>query len=166
MMISSKARGKRQPVLGRRLYRSAVLGAIAMAVAACGSGDASTGGGAGDQPWLHVTPTWASLYDGYFGPSGAASCTGGSTCHSSAGQTGVTASNFICPDKDGCYASLMGASHLVRMQDAMDAGATPFLGKLRQVSGTGKMPSNSSFVFQPQDIDVIKAWITKGAKND
>jgi len=30
----------------------------------------------------------------------------------------------------------------------------------------GRMPSGSTFVFQPQDIDVITAWIAKGASND
>ncbi len=148
--------------------RAAVLGLLLLAPPACSSGDASTGGGAdaGDQPWLRIEPTWASIYAGYFGPSGVASCTGGATCHSSPDQSGATASNFICADRDGCYASLTGISHLILAQDVMDPAKTKLLGRLRQAGGMGKMPSDSTFVFQPQDIDVLEAWIAKGAKND
>ncbi|MEP7125250.1 MAG: hypothetical protein ABJE95_30245 [Byssovorax sp.] len=143
---------------------------MAIALVACGSGESTTGGAggadAGSEPWLHITPTWASIYGGYFGPAGVAGCANGSTCHSTADQSGAVASNFICPDKDACYASLMGTSHLIRATDAMNPGATPFLAKLRQLTGMGRMPSNSTFVFQSEDIDVLKAWIAKGAKND
>ncbi len=138
------------------------------AVTGCSSGDSATGGGgdAGAQPWLNVEPTWSSIYAGYFGPAGVASCSSGSTCHTSLDQSGGTASNFICPDKDGCYTSLLGTSHLIRATDAMDPAKTPFLAKLRQTTGMGKMPSNSTFVFQSGDLDVLEAWIGKGANND
>lgn len=140
---------------------------FAVTATACSSGDSATGGGAdaGDQPWLRIKPTWESIYAGYFGPSGVASCVG-STCHTSSEETGATASNFLCADKDGCYASLLGASHLIRAQDVMSPQATPLLAKLRQATGKGRMPSNSTFVFQPQDIDVLTSWIAKGAAND
>jgi hypothetical protein len=148
--------------------RSAVFGLIAIATAACSSGDSATGGGAdaGDQPWLRIKPTWDSIYTGYFGPSGVGSCSNGTTCHTTADKSGVIASNFTCVDKDGCYASLTGASHLLRTQDAMNPAATPLFPKLRQVAGMGTMPSNSTFVFQAEDIKVLEAWIAKGAKND
>ena len=141
---------------------------IAVVMTACSSGD-STGGGGGDagaQPWLTIKPTWDSIYAGYFGPSGVASCANGSTCHTTPDTSGVIASNFSCTDKDACYASLMGASHLIRAQDPMDPAATPFLSKLRQKTGMGRMPSNSTFLFQPEDVDVLKTWIGHGAKND
>ncbi len=154
----------------KRVFSSRVfvLGLIALAAAACSSGDSATGGGAdaGDQPWLRIKPTWASIYDGYFGPSGVASCSNGSTCHTTPDTSGVVASNFSCTDKDACYASLHGASHLIRSQDPMDPAATPLLAKLRQNTGMGRMPSNSMFLFQPQDVDVLKTWIGNGAKND
>jgi hypothetical protein len=143
-----------------------VLGLIAVTITACSSGDSATGGGAGAEPWLTIKPTWDSIYTGYFGPSGVASCSTGSTCHTSLDQSGGTASNFVCPDKDACYASLMGNSHLIRAADVMDPAKTPFLAKLRQTTGSGRMPSSSKFVFQSGDIDVLEAWITKGAKND
>ncbi len=141
---------------------------IALGASACSSGDSGTGGGgdAGAQPWLTIKPTWDSIYAGYFGPSGVASCANGTTCHTTADKSGVIASNFACTDKDACYASLMGASHLIRAQDPMDPAATPLLAKLRQNTGTGKMPSNSTFLFQPEDIGVLEKWIGKGAKND
>ena len=69
-------------------------------------------------------------------------------------------------DKDACYASLIGASHLIRPQDPMDPAATPLLAKLRQNGGMGRMPSNSTFLFHPEDVEVLKAWIGNGAKND
>lgn len=147
---------------------SAILGFLALAASACSSGDSTTGGAAdaGDEPWLRIKPTWDSIYAGYFGPSGVASCTGGAACHSSSDQSGATASNFICPDKDSCFTSLTGISHLILAQDVLDPASTKLLGRLRQNSGTGKMPGDSTFVFQPQDIDVLEAWIAKGAKND
>jgi hypothetical protein len=153
--------------LRARPARAAILAGIAAAIIGCGSGSASSGGG-GDagQPWLHLQPRWASLYDGYFGPSGVASCANGSTCHSTLAETGGTASNFICPDKDACFTSLTGASHLIRTQDVMDPASTPFLHKLRQAGGSGRMPSNSTFTFQPEDIDLLQQWIGEGAKND
>jgi hypothetical protein len=148
--------------------RAVVFGLIAVAAAACSSGDSATGGGAdaGDQPWLRIKPTWDSIYTGYFGPSGVAGCANGSTCHTTADKSGVIASNFSCTDKAACYASLMGASHLIRSQDVMDPAATPLFSKLRQNTGMGTMPSDSTFVFQSQDIDVLKTWIGNGAKND
>ena len=162
----------RTPAVPQRLaLRASRLAAlfllIAVAAAACSSGNSATGGGADaeDQPWMRIKPTWDSIYTGYFGPSGVASCAG-STCHTSSEESGATASNFICADKDKCYSSLLGTSHLIRAQDVMDPQATPLLAKLRQVTGKGRMPSNSTFVFQPQDIDVLEAWIAKGASND
>ena len=141
---------------------------IAVVATACSSGDSATGGGgdAGAQPWLSIKPTWDSIYTGYFGPSGVASCASGATCHTTADKSGVIASNFTCTDKDACYASLVGSSHLIRSQDPMDPAATPLLAKLRQPTGMGKMPSNSTFVFHSGDVDVLEAWIAKGAKND
>jgi len=169
--LSSSSRGA--PALGRRTrtfasWRTVVCCFIAVAAAACSSGDSATGGGAdaGDQPWLRIKPTWDSIYAGYFGPAGVASCSNGSTCHTTADKSGVIASNFACVDKNACYASLLGASHLIRAQDPMDPAATPLLAKLRQNTGMGKMPSNSTFLFQTQDIDVLKTWIGNGAKND
>lgn len=165
--------GRSTPTAGRcraasPLWRAVIFGLFTVATAACGSGDSATGGGAdaGDQPWLRIKPTWDSIYAGYFGPSGVASCSNGSTCHTTADKSGVIASNFACIDKNGCYASLLGASHLIRSQDAMDPAATPFLSKLRQNTGMGRMPSNSTFLFQPEDVDVLKTWIGNGAKND
>jgi hypothetical protein len=148
--------------------RRVAVGLVAVILTACSSGDSSTGGGAdaGAQPWLTIKPTWDSIYTGYFGPAGVASCSTGSTCHTSLDQSGGTASNFVCPDKDACYTSLLGASHLIRAQDVMDPAKTPFLSKLRQTTGAGRMPSNSMFVFQTGDVDVLEAWIGNGAKND
>jgi hypothetical protein len=119
-----------------------------------------------DQPWLRIDSTWTSIYDGYLGPSGVGSCSKGAACHVKPDDTGSVSSKFICADKDGCYVSLTGTSGLVRTQDIMNPAATPFLAKLRQEGGAGKMPSESTFVFQPEDIDVLSTWISKGAKND
>jgi hypothetical protein len=150
-------------------WRPLAFALLAVAAAACGSGDSATGGGAdagADQPWLRIKPTWDSIYAGYFGPSGVASCANGSTCHTTADKSGVIASNFACVDKDACYASLNGSSHLIRAQDPMDPAATPLLAKLRQKGGMGRMPSSSTFVFQPEDVQVLETWIGNGAKND
>jgi hypothetical protein len=151
-------------VIFRRAVAIVALGAFA-AVAACGPAE-STSGGTTDGTWTHVTPQWSSIYEGYFGPSGAASCTGGASCHSTLDTSGGVASNFTCASKDDCYASLTGLSHLVRSQDPSDPTSTPLLAKLRTTTGSGRMPSSSDFVFQPEDIDVLVAWISKGAKND
>ncbi|MFO0757213.1 MAG: hypothetical protein U0359_12030 [Byssovorax sp.] len=145
-----------------------VCAALLLPLGACGSGGSSGAGGAGgtDEPWTRAKPTWSSLYDVYFGPSGVAACTGGSTCHSDINQSGDIASNFVCPDKDACYTSLTGISHLVRPQDLSAPASAPLFAKLRQKTGAGKMPSDSSFVFAPEDIDVMTRWIEDGAKND
>lgn len=144
----------------------AVLAAIALASSACSSRDSTGGADAGDEPWLRAQATWTSLFDVYFGPSGVAACSGGSTCHNSMDQTGAVASNFICPDKESCFQSLTGTSSLVRSQDGANPSATPLLHKLRTPGGSGSMPSNSTFTFQPQDFDVIESWIAKGAPDD
>ncbi|MEO7330694.1 MAG: hypothetical protein ABI193_19115 [Minicystis sp.] len=138
-----------------------------LGLSACSSTDPGTGdGGVEDQPWLRIDPTWSSIYDGYFGPTGVGSCSSGKGCHTSADDAGTKASNFLCVDKDGCHASLTGTSNLVRPSDVKDPTRAPLLGKLRQAGGKGKMPSSSAFVFHPEDISVLEAWIAKGANND
>jgi hypothetical protein len=147
----------------------ALSGLLLLLAAACGGGGAAVGtGGAGgaDQPWLRATPTWSSIYTVYFGPAGVASCAGASGCHTTLDQAGGVASNFACPDQDGCYSSITGLSHLVRDKDLSAPASAPLLAKLRQSTGSGRMPSSSTFVFQPEDIDVLTQWIAAGAKND
>jgi hypothetical protein len=148
-----------------RIRGLALSALVALALPACSGGDTS-GSDAGDEPWLRASATWTSLYDVYFGPAGVGSCSTASGCHLSADQAGSISSNFTCADKDACYLSLTGSSHLVSSADASDPASAQLFLKLRQNTGTGRMPSMSTFVFQPQDIEVMKTWIGKGAKND
>ena len=144
----------------------------AAALAACGGSDttgatSTSGGGAGgSEPWQRATPAWSSIYEVYFGPSGVAACGGATACHGSAQQSGSIASNFVCADKDACYASLIGASHLVKLADVASPEKASLFLKLRQPNNTGRMPSSSKFVFEAGDVAVLEDWIAKGAKND
>jgi hypothetical protein len=152
---------------GATVFQSTMAVCLAAAFCACGSsGEGAGGGDAGNEPWQHATPTWSSIYEIYFGPSGAAACSTGANCHAAADQSGVIASNFLCADKASCYQSLTGASNLVGTQDISNPSAARLLRDLRQSGGPGTMPLQSTFVFAPQDIDVIKTWIGQGAKND
>ena len=145
-----------------RAARALVAG-LALLVTACGSGSATPGG---DGAPVITAATWTSIYADALAPAAKASCTGGSTCHSSLAQAGGTVSNFICTDKAGCYASLKGDSRLVRAQDTANPAASPLVRELRKAGGVGKMPKDSPFVFQTEDIQRIEDWIAAGAKDD
>jgi len=147
----------------RTSLRPLLLGLLLLTASACGD---TTEGAAVDQPWTRIDPLWTSIYDGYLGPEGVASCSRGTTCHAKPEETGSVASKFVCGDQAGCYASLTGSSNLIRPQDIANPSGAPFLAKLRTPGGAGKMPSDSSFVFQVGDIGVLESWISKGANND
>lgn len=129
-------------------------------------GSSSSSGGTGGSAPLPPA-TWASLYTDYFGPTGKASCSGGSDCHLTATATGAVVSNLVCADKDGCFATFTGASHLVRpATDVSNPSGASIFKELRQAGKTGRMPLKSTFTFSPSDIDQISGWISRGAKND
>ena len=112
-----------------------------------------------------AAPTWTSIYNGAFaakGPSGCAAI----DCHGSASNAAYVVSNFACPNRDDCYASVTGASHLVRPEDAANPAGAQLLHSIRQAGNKGRMPLGNTFTFQPDDITRIEAWIAAGAKND
>ena len=133
--------------------------AASLALLGCGSGSVPSEG-------IPGPTTWTAIYTDYFASGAAASCSG-SDCHGAAGQSGVTVSKFVCAEKDACYASITGDSHLVmESQDKADPAKARLLTTLRQESNKGKMPSSSTFVFYPTDVTRLEAWISDGAKND
>ena len=111
-------------------------------------------------------PTWPTIYADYFGPSSVPSCGMNSGCHDSLTAIGGIASNFVCVDQAGCYASLTGLSHLVRPQDTSAPAGAPLFRALRQADGRGRMPSGSTYTFRGVDIARMQAWIAMGAPSD
>ena len=96
------------------------------------------------------------------GPSGCAAI----DCHGSMANAAFVVSNFACVSKDDCYASVTGASHLVRPGDDANPAAAQLLHSIRQASNKGRMPPGNSFTFQSEDVARIEAWIAAGAKSD
>ena len=111
--------------------------------------------------------TWTGIYADYFGPTGTAACAGAG-CHTSVDQPGYIVSNFICPDKDTCYTSLVGKSKMVLPTDYVNPTKSKLMRNLRQAGNAGKMPSGSGagFTFSTADAARIASWIAGGAKND
>jgi hypothetical protein len=150
-----------------------LLGLISMALFGCVSAtetvtgetpllvDPCQGGGA------NAGNRWQDLYACYFGPSGQASCGSRNGCHGAPDQLGARASNFVCgPTAEACWNGVTAA--FIPKGGLTDAGITAketvLYGTLRKSDGTGLMPLNSTYVFQPADLVRIADWIEQGAQ--
>jgi hypothetical protein len=113
---------------------------------------------------------WQDLYACYFGPSGQASCGSRNGCHGAPDQLGARASSFVCgPTAEACWRGMTAG--------IVPAGGTPdgspvtakqtvLYGTLRKSDGSGLMPLNSPYVFQPADLARIADWLEHGAQNN
>lgn len=121
--------------------------------------------------------TWTGLYDDFFGPAGKASC-GKSGCHSKDGDDGETATKaagkpgFVCrPDKNDCYARMVGAGLAITSVPAGATGESAILHvSLRHTrsdcKARGNMPLDKSYTFTAADMKRVRLWLEAGAKND
>lgn len=117
--------------------------------------------------------TWISLYEDCFGPGkGAANC-GAAGCHAQPGTGGGDV--WVCgATKDSCYQGIRAQAHpplaaVVSLDVPPDE--TRLLKILRKASPDGGtdtfMPQGQyNYVFTPQDLARIRAWIAAGALND
>lgn len=116
--------------------------------------------------------TWSAIYAEFFAPSAPASCAGDGKCHGSAAESGAKGSGgFICPDKDTCRTSMLGAPELVAAKDFTAPEKSYLVLTLRRCrAGTtqgGSMPKRpANYVFSLKAIDRIQTWIKNGAPND
>jgi hypothetical protein len=118
--------------------------------------------------------TWTSLYTDFFGPSGAAKCSGDGTCHGDKTQAGaVSSGGYVCgPDKAACRASLLDpGTGLVQLpHDQADPSLSGLVQELRRrkPDGTvvGLMPKRPACIFEQAAIDRVQTWIKNGAPDD
>jgi hypothetical protein len=111
---------------------------------------------------------WTDLYRDYFGPTGAASCTGNNVCHGDSTQPGAMASDFICgDDPDTCYMGLTSVmAGLVQATTPGNEATTSLELVLRQTTGNGTMPKEPMYTFSVGDIARISAWLAAGHPNN
>jgi hypothetical protein len=118
---------------------------------------------------------WQDLYACYFGPTGvgAGGCgspgSGGLTCH---GVGGAGTAFFTCPpmsDPTPCWTGMMN----VASGGTSDPTMTTLYNGLRKPEAIDMMMTinnmplvPTSVVFQPADLERIKAWIKGGALNN
>ncbi len=169
-----------------RAYASLVLGSlVAVSVAACA--EASSDTAVGGTPRFDPTPpppptnaptpnadsgagvTFTDLYRDFFGPTGAASCAGGSAgCHGAKGDPGGGV--FVCADnKAECRTSIAGLASGASFQESFlfsilrkDATLAP-----SPPLGTNRMPKNpKTYAFDKAGMDRIGAWVAAGSKDD
>lgn len=116
---------------------------------------------------------WSDLYRDIFGPTGrAGSCSFRSNCHGSPDGDGAKSGSGIeCFDEKGCRKSFFDKGLVSAANATAPEQAVLFarLLRLRQPDGrvTGFMPdSPSNYLFSPQCLDRMKAWIRDGATDD
>jgi len=119
--------------------------------------------------------TWTSLFNDYFGPSGAGSCSKeAGNCHGGLQEPGATASGgYVCAaDKDACLASLLSSSTLL-VQIPHDTSKPDDSGLVQELrrqradgSVVGLMPKRPVCVFTAAAITRIDTWISAGAQNN
>lgn len=159
---------------------------IMAAAAACsGSDDPVKGGeltdagkeatappGPEEGPCIGSGTKWSDLYRDVFGPTGRpGSCSFQASCHGSEDGDGVLAGGIRCFDAKGCRQSFLELG-LVGTGDATaPEQATLFTRVLRHRTEDGSvagfMPAApSSYLFAPQCLDRMKAWVAGGVKDD
>jgi hypothetical protein len=107
--------------------------------------------------------TWADFYTCFFGPSGVANCSQGSTCHGPGGQGSGT---WLCgATSSECWT---GIQMVIGSTSPM---ATQLYSGLRKPDGSGlnNMPlqgvnGKGPYVFTNDDLQRIRTWIQGGAK--
>ena len=138
--------------------------AASLALAAFAGGAACSGASDGG---IDGPSTWRAIYADYLAPDASAGCGGTqSGCHSNATDTGAIVSNFVCADQATCYTSLTMTSGLLIAEDQANPSGSKFITDLRQDNGSGKMPKDSTFVFQAIDLARIDQWVKNGAHDD
>lgn len=126
--------------------------------------------------------TWSDLYRDYFGPTGAASCAGNGACHGAVGKPGYLASDYLCSDKDQCWASLRDKdpvptnnSGLIKDSDLAAPDASQLLARElrhdeKQPDGStkrvGSMPKTPQYKFTETGYGRIRDWMKAGGNND
>jgi hypothetical protein len=113
--------------------------------------------------------TWSDLYGDLFGSSGRASCAGtGTACHASPTSKGSVPTKFVCADETECRESMRGAANMVKDTDVAKPENSLLVAILRKRESDGSVqgtqPKSPLFVFHPDSIDRIKAWIASGAE--
>lgn len=130
---------------------------------------------------------WQDLYACYFGPTGKASCASQGICHGAPDQLGAQFSSFVCgPSKDACWQGMTAAGSIVPAGGTKDGTETILYGSLRKQDGSGLMPCSpvitplpdgganttcggsaaGNYVFTPDDLARIVAWIQEGAQDN
>jgi hypothetical protein len=118
--------------------------------------------------------TFTSLYNDYFGPSGAAACRGTGACHGDPSQPGFMASGgYQCPDpgdagaaaaKQTCYNAMVNVSKIAVPNDPTGG---ELLSIIRKQSGGGRMPRTPcTYSFSQKGVKRITDWINSGAQNN
>jgi hypothetical protein len=108
--------------------------------------------------------TWADLYTCFFGPSGLANCSQGTTCHSAGGQ-GI--GFWVCgATSSECW---QGIQKVVGSTDPMATQLYSGLRKTIAPLGLNNMPlsgigGRGPYVFTNDDLQRIRTWIQGGAK--
>jgi len=129
------------------------------------AGAAAEGGAFNPSEFDVGTVRWDDLYASYFGPDGVASCTAQTVCHGNPAQTGAHASGFICGTTSAsCWQSLSSA--LIGADGTKGLTSTYLYTVLRKSDGTGTMPYQSSYTFQPEDLARINSWVESGSPDD
>jgi hypothetical protein len=125
--------------------------------------------------------TWTYLYNCYFGPTGAASCSAQSECHASSGSLGAQVGyNFVCGSTaDTCWHGMTGSSPPIVPKGATNPTKTLFYSAIHKssVANVTSMsnnmplmnyanPTQPAYTFTPSDLACIEGWITAGAQED
>lgn len=123
--------------------------------------------------------TWRGLYRDFFGRTAVSSCAAPGGCHGAAGQSGASASGFICGDVETCWQTMRTAKHprknvaLVEDAATADPASAQLFKVLRFVRPDNTLAANegmpltpADFAFQPAQIERMQAWMRAGAKND
>ena len=103
--------------------------------------------------------TWTQIYNSTFGPSGTASCTGGS-CHTN------TKSGFKCgTSASTCYTGFVNSGYIAPGANAstsalVDPNQSCLCGSLG-----GNMPIGNSCISS-SELQNLKAWLATGAPNN
>lgn len=124
--------------------------------------------------------SWRGIYRDFFGRAARSGCAGSGVCHEAVGQSGVSASGFLCSDVDVCWQSLRNKhpdgklhSGMVTDSDVGDPGGARLFEviRIRRPDGTVaknlNMPQTpADFAFTQEEVDRMKTWIKNGANKD
>jgi hypothetical protein len=126
--------------------------------------------------------SWRGIYGAFFGRHAPSSCAGNGQCHDAPNKDGAQEEGFVCGDVDGCWDSLRHAMNpdpnrptrsLVEDADVANPDGAHLFEVIRFRTQDGVVHENKGmprapreYTFSPEEIDLLKAWIRSGAKND